>query len=98
MYRQNKLKEELDRLRYENKILELESVYLRERINTLKAELYNARLELQNRDLMGRLITKDMLEPRIIKIDEYGFDGSYENSEEGKQKLKEIKEMFNNKD
>lgn len=69
MYRQNKLKEELDNLRKENRRLEIENVSLRRRTNTLLAELHNIRLEMQNRDLMDELIKEKTLEPRIIKLD-----------------------------
>ena len=69
MYRQNKLKEELDNLRKENRRLEIENVALRRRTNTLLAELHNIRLEMQNRYLMDELIKEKTLEPRIIKLD-----------------------------
>ena len=35
--------------------------------------------------------------PRIITLDESGFDGSYTESEEGKKKLAELKELLNSK-
>jgi len=63
MYRQNKLKEELDRLRDENRRLILENVYLRERNNTLQAELYNIRLEMQNNSLHDTLMERILLNP-----------------------------------
>lgn len=69
MYRQNKLKEELDRLRDENYRLRNEITFWKERLNTLNTEVRALRFELQNRDLMGRLIMKDTLEPKIIKLD-----------------------------
>lgn len=71
MYRPNKLKEELDKLREENKRLSLENVYLRERNNTLQAEIYNCRLELQNKSLMDAL-HKEILKPQVIRIDKDG--------------------------
>ena len=35
--------------------------------------------------------------PRIITLDESGFDGSYEESEEGKQKLAEVRDLLKSK-
>lgn len=69
MYRQNKLKEELDRLREENRILEMENVYLRERANTLQAELYNTRLQMQNDSLHDTLMKRILTEQPIIRIE-----------------------------
>jgi hypothetical protein len=69
MYRQNKLKEELDNLRKENYSLRNEITFWKERCNTFYSEITALRFELQNRDLMGRLIMKDTLEPKIIKLD-----------------------------
>lgn len=69
MYRQNKLKEELDRLRGENKKLALENVYLRERANTLQSELYNVRLQMQNDSLHNTLMEKIILGPSLFKIE-----------------------------
>ena len=98
MYRQNKLKEELDRLRLENKRLELENVYLNQRNQVLECEIQNMRLQTQLKNLSDEMIMKLCLNPRLITLDEHGFDGSFENSEEGKQKLKELKEVISNKD
>ena len=69
MYRQNKLKEELDRLRDENRRLAFENVYLRERNNTLQAELYNVRLQMQNDSLHDTLIQRTLTERPIIRIE-----------------------------
>lgn len=69
MYRQNKLKEELERLREENKRLLLENVYLKERNNTLQSELYNIRLEIQNKSLLDSLQKEILTKPRMIRID-----------------------------
>lgn len=69
MYRPNKLKEELDRLRDENKRLAFENVYLRERANTLQAELYNTRLQMQNDSLHDALIQRVLTERPIIRIE-----------------------------
>lgn len=68
MYRQNQLKEELDRLRKEKNYLEYSNALLKERINTLQTEIRALRLELQNRDLMGRLINEITLKPRPVII------------------------------
>lgn len=76
MYRPNKLKEEIDKLKEEIDTLKEENfkfrtgiIFWKERCNTLNAEVRALRFELQNRDLMGRLIMKDTLEPKIIKLD-----------------------------
>ena len=77
MYRQNNLRKEIDNLRKEIDTLKEENfkfrtgiIFWKERCNTLNAEVRALRYELQNRDLMGRLITKETLEPRIIKLDD----------------------------
>lgn len=74
MYRQNKLKEEIDRLRKELDNLKEENcnfrneiTFWKERCNTLNAEVL--RYAIQNKDLMGRLIMKETLDPKIIKLD-----------------------------
>lgn len=69
MYRQNKLKEELDKLRKENERLLLENVYLKERNNTLQSELYNIRLEIQNKSLIDSLQKELLTKPRVVRID-----------------------------
>ena len=69
MYRRNMLKEELDRLREENKRLLLENVYLKERNNTLCADIRNMRLEIHNRSLMDTLQKEILLNPKAIIID-----------------------------
>ncbi len=69
MYRQNKLKEELDKLRKENERLLLENVYLKERNNTLQSELYNIRLEIQNKSLCDSLQKELLTKPRVIRVD-----------------------------
>lgn len=69
MYRQNKLKEELDKLREENKRLLFENVYLKERNNTLQSELYNIRLEIQNKSLIDSLQKELLTKPRVVRID-----------------------------
>ena len=69
MYRRNMLKEELDRLREENKRLLLENVFLRERNNTLCADIRNMRLEIHNRSLMDTLQKEILLNPKAIIID-----------------------------
>jgi len=85
MYRQNKLKEELDRLREENKRLELKNVYLREIANTLQAELYNIRLQMQNDKLNDALIKSILGSPIMI-------------DKEKTKDLEDIKEEFEYKD
>ena len=69
MYRRNMLKEELEKLREENKRLLLENVYLKERNNTLQSELYNIRLEIQNNSLFDSLKKEILTKPRVIRID-----------------------------
>lgn len=69
MYRRNMLKEELEKLREENKRLLLENVYLKERANTLQSELYNIRLEIQNNGLFDSLQKEILTKPRVIRID-----------------------------
>ena len=69
MYRQNKLKEELDKLRKENERLLLENVYLKERNNTLQSELYNIRLEINNKSLIDSLQKELLTKPRVVRID-----------------------------
>lgn len=69
MYRHNKLKEELDKLRANNRELALENTYLKEKINTLQAELYNVRLQMQNDSLHNTLMEKILLGPSLFKIE-----------------------------
>ena len=69
MYRQNKLKEELDRLREENERLRNECTFWRSRTDTFQSEIRALRYELQNRDLMGRLIRETTLKP--IRIEDF---------------------------
>ena len=69
MYRQNKLKEELDRLRKENERLRNEVTFWQSGTDAFQSEIRALRLELQNRDLMGRLINEISLKP--IKIEDF---------------------------
>lgn len=70
MYRQNQLKEELDRLREENECLRNECTFWKSRTDTFQYEIRALRYELQNRDLMGRLLVSEtMLKP--IRIENF---------------------------
>lgn len=67
MYRQNLLKQELNKLRKDKDYLECENMILKERINTLQTEIRALRLELQNKELVNKLTMDIAVKPITIK-------------------------------
>ena len=70
MYRQNKLKEELDRLREENFRLKTEVTFWKNRADVFQYEIRALRYELQNKELVNKLTTDILLKPISLKIDD----------------------------
>ena len=66
MYRQNKLKEELDRLREENQILKMENIHLKHVCNEKQLFINTLRLELENKNLLNHIVEGISHKPTII--------------------------------
>ena len=72
MYRQNLLKQELDKLRKDNDYLKYSNALLNERISMLQTEIRALRLELQNKELVNKLTMDIATKP--IKIEDFNLD------------------------
>jgi len=72
MYRQNQLKQELDKLRKDKNYLEYSNALLKEKINTLQTEIRALRLEIQNKELVNQLTMDIIIKP--IKTEDFNLD------------------------
>lgn len=68
MYRQNKLKEELDRLREENERLRNECTFWKSRVDTERELNRSLQLEMQLRETNNALVHRFMMMPQPIEI------------------------------
>ncbi len=96
MYRQNKLKEELDRLRRENEYLKCENISLRERNDACQLHIRNLQLELQVKEMCNRMPYLTIPKPIVVSSEaakemEENFKRMCEETKKY-QKLEELKD------